>query len=84
MKAACDALGRNVEADGMAAWIEVDVVTPAVQHCSEGAVTASVKNGKADDELGAGDTGSDSENNTDDSCEVMVLKLSKVNKILMK
>jgi hypothetical protein len=42
------------------------------------------ENGKENDKLGPGDTGNDSESNSDDSCEVMVPKLSKVNKILMK
>jgi hypothetical protein len=37
-----------------------------------------VKNGKTTDELGASDTGSDSAGNGNDSCEVVVPKLSKV------
>jgi hypothetical protein len=49
-----------------------------VQHLSEEDIAASVKNGKTTDELGASDTGSDSEGNGDDSCEVVVPKLSKV------
>jgi hypothetical protein len=37
-----------------------------------------VKNWKAADILGASDTGSDAENNSDDSCEVVVPKLNKM------
>jgi hypothetical protein len=79
MKAACDALGTNLQADDLASWIEVDEETPVAQHLSEEKdIAASVKNGKTADELGASDTGSDSEDNGDDSCEVVVPKLSKV------
>jgi hypothetical protein len=58
----------------VASWIEVDEETLVMQHLSEEDITASVKNGKTTDELGA----SDSEDNSDDSCEVVVPKLSKV------
>jgi hypothetical protein len=76
MKAACDAFSNNLGADDLTAWIEANVETPVVLHFS----------GKWEGKwwTAAGDTGSDSENNIDDSCEVMVPKLSKVNKILMK
>jgi hypothetical protein len=77
VKAVCDALGSNLQADDLASWIEVDE-TPVVQHLNEEDIAASVKNEKTTDELGASDIGSDSEDNGDDSCEVVVPKLSKV------
>jgi hypothetical protein len=51
VKAACDALGTNLQADDLASWIEVDEETPVVQHLSEEDITASVKNGKTTDNL---------------------------------
>jgi hypothetical protein len=77
MKAACDALGTNLQADDLVSWIKVDEET-LTQHLSEEDIATSVKNGKTTDELGASDTGSDSEDNSDDSCEVVEPKLSKV------
>jgi hypothetical protein len=41
-------------------------------------IAASAKSRKIRDKLGASGTGSDSENNCDDSCEVVVPKLSEV------
>jgi hypothetical protein len=78
MKAACDALGINLQADDLASWIEVDEETPVSQHLSEEDIATSMKNGKTTDELGASDIGSDPEDNGDDSCEMVVPKLSKV------
>jgi hypothetical protein len=57
---------------------EVDEETPVAQHLNEDDIAASVKDGKTTDRLGASDTGSDSEDNGDYTCEVMVPKLSKV------
>jgi hypothetical protein len=56
------------------AWTEVEEEALIVQHLSE----ACVKNWKAADRLGASDTGSDAENNSDDSCEVVGPKLNKM------
>jgi hypothetical protein len=78
VKAVCDAISTNLQADDLASWIEVDEETAIVQHLSEEDIAASVKNGKTTDELGASDTGSNSEDNGDDSCEVVIPKLSKV------
>jgi hypothetical protein len=78
MKAVCDTLGINLQADDLASCIEVDEETPVEKHFSEEDIAASVKNGKTTDKLGASDTGSDSEDNGGDSCEVVVPKLSKV------
>jgi hypothetical protein len=78
VKAACDALGTNLQADDLASWIEVDEETLVVQHLSEEDIAASVRNGKTTDKLGAIDAGSVLEDNGDDSCEVVVPKLSKV------
>jgi hypothetical protein len=71
-------LGTNLQADDLASWIEVDEDTPVAQHLSEENIAASMKNGKATDELATSGTGSDSEDNGDDSCEVVVSKLRKV------
>jgi hypothetical protein len=49
-----------------------------VQNLSEEDTAASVKNRKTTEELGTSDRRSNSEDNGDDSCEVMVPKLSKV------
>jgi hypothetical protein len=68
VKAACDALGTNLQADDLASWIEADDETPVAQRLSEEDIAASVKNGKTTAERGASDTGSDSEDNGDDSC----------------
>jgi hypothetical protein len=78
MKAACDALGTNLQADDLASWIEIDEETLITQHLSEDDIAASVKNGKTTDELRTSDTGSDSEDTADYSCEVVIPKLSKV------
>jgi hypothetical protein len=78
VKAAYDALCTNLQADDLESWIEVDEETPVTQHLSEEDIAASVNNGKTAEELGASDTGSDSEGNGNDSCEVVVPKLSKV------
>jgi hypothetical protein len=77
VKAVFDALSTNLQAGDLASWIEVDE-TPVTQHLSEEAIATSVKNGKKTGGLGANDTRIDSENNGDDSCEVVVPKLSKV------
>jgi hypothetical protein len=60
------------------AWIEADVKTLIMQHHSEEDIETSVKSGKISDEPGANDTGSDFENNSSDSCGVMVPKSNKV------
>jgi hypothetical protein len=73
LKATCDAL----EAGDLAAWFEVDAEAMVLQHLGEEDITSSVKSGKTADEFGASDTGSDSENSSDDSCETVVSKLSK-------
>jgi hypothetical protein len=78
VEAACDALGITLQADDLASWIDVDEETPIARRLIEEDIAASVKNGKTTDELGASDTRSDSEDNGDDSCEVMVPKLNKV------
>jgi hypothetical protein len=78
VKAACDALGTNLKADDLASRIEVDEETPVSQHLSEEDIAASMKNGKTTEELGASGTGSDSEDNGDNSCEVVVPKLGKM------
>jgi hypothetical protein len=49
-----------------------------VQHLSEEDIAASVKNVKTTDKLETSDTGSDSEDNGVDSCEVVIPELSKV------
>jgi hypothetical protein len=54
--------------DDLGAWVEADVGTLAIQHLSEEDITASMKNGKTADELGANDVESDSEHNCDDYC----------------
>jgi hypothetical protein len=82
VKAACDALGTNLQADDLASWSEVDEETPASQHLGKEGIASSVKDGNKTDELGASDSGSDSEYNGDDSCEVLVPKLSKVLEII--
>jgi hypothetical protein len=46
VKAACDALSSNLEADDPAAWTEEDEKTPVMQHLSDEYTTAFVKNGK--------------------------------------
>jgi hypothetical protein len=66
-----------MHSDDLASWIEVDE-DPVAQHLSQEDIAASVTNGKTTDELGASDTGSNSEDNGDYSCEVVVPKLSKV------
>jgi hypothetical protein len=78
VKAACDALGTDLQADDLASRIEVDEETPVAQHLSEEDIAASVKNGKTTDELEASDKRSDSEDSGDDPCEMVVTKLSKV------
>lgn len=49
MKATCDALGNNLEADDLAAWFEVDAETLVVQHLGEEDITSSAKGGKRAD-----------------------------------
>jgi hypothetical protein len=78
VKAACDALGTNLQAEDLASRIEVDEETAVAQHLTKEDIAASVRNGKATDELGASDIGNDSEDNGDNSCEVVVQKLSKI------
>jgi hypothetical protein len=78
MKAECDALGSNFEADDLTAWTEIDEETLVTQHLGKEDTVSSMKNGKTTDALGTSDTGSDSENNGDDSCEVSVPKLRKL------
>jgi hypothetical protein len=56
VKAACDTLGANLQADGLASWIKVDEGTLVSQHLSEEDIAASVKDGKTSDKLGAIDT----------------------------
>jgi hypothetical protein len=40
MKAACDALGTNLQADDLASWIEADDETPVALHLSEENIAA--------------------------------------------
>jgi hypothetical protein len=49
-----------------------------LQHLSEKDIAGFVQNGKTTVELEANDTGSDLEDSGDDSCAVVVPKLSKV------
>jgi hypothetical protein len=62
VKATCDALGSNLEAGDLAAWLEVDARTLVMQYLGEEDITSSVESGKTADEFGGCDTGSDSEN----------------------
>jgi hypothetical protein len=78
VKAAHDALSTNLQADDLASWIKADGETLIIQHLSDEKIAASVKNGETTDEPQASDTGSDSEQNGSDSCDVVVPKLSEV------
>jgi hypothetical protein len=48
-----DGLDTDLQADGVASWIEVDKEIPVTQHLGEENIAASVKNGKTTDELGS-------------------------------
>lgn len=74
MKAVCDALVCNLEADYMTYWAEVSEGTPVGYFVSEEDIAAFVKSGKTTDELGASDT----KTSIDGCCEVVVPKLSRV------
>jgi hypothetical protein len=78
MNRGCDALGSNLEADGLVSWIEADVKTLVLHHHSEEYITTTVKSGKISDEPGASDTGNYFENSSNDSYGVVVLKLNEV------
>jgi hypothetical protein len=77
MKAVCDALSSDVQANNFMFWIKVDQETQFMQHLSEEDIATSEKNGKTTDALGPRDTGGYSEVNGDDSYEVVVPELSK-------
>jgi hypothetical protein len=83
MKSACEGLSSNLEVGDLAAQTEVDVETMVTQHLNDKDMATSPKNGKLNHEPGASNTGSNSENKSDDSCEGVPPKLSR-QKILMK
>jgi hypothetical protein len=68
VKATCNELGSNLEAGDLAAWFGLVAETLVVQHLGEEDITSFVKSRKTGVEFGGCDTGSDSENSSDDSC----------------
>jgi hypothetical protein len=84
MKSACEGLSSNLEVDDLAAQTEVDVETMVTKHLNHTDMATSPKNGKISHEPGASNTGSNSENKGDDSCEGVAPKLSKVTENIMK
>lgn len=60
VKAVCDALGTNLQADNLTTRTEAGEGTLVPTHFSEENITASLKNEKTIDELGASNTRSGS------------------------
>jgi hypothetical protein len=87
MKATCDELGTILQADDLLSLTEVDEET-ICEYLNEYNTAASVKNGKTTNKLQASDKESDSEDNCDDPCEVVVPKLNKmlenINKVMTR